>query len=470
MTATIGRKSSRKPAKPKPSSVILDAIERYHTLLTDEAAADADGALRADLKARGLYFGERPICRVLRPHFYLRENWEYLTRQTEVLLSAFMKAQGACIADSQLRAQLCLEPYEEQLFDVDAFADIPPWTSSRLDAFFMQDSSDLRFVEYNAETPAGIGYGDLLTKTFLKLEPMKRFQQQYAVHDFPGLGHLLGALLFAYKQFGGTASPQIAIVDWQEVPTLNEHEITRLYFERNGVPSVLADPRALEYRDGYLWAGDFRVDVIYKRVLISELIHRMGVDNPIVRAVRDKVVLMTNGFSAKLLAKKASLAFLSDEQNRRLFEPAERAVIEAHIPWTRRICERKTMYQGRPVDLLPLIAEHRERFVIKPNDEYGGSGVVLGWETSSEDWTATIHRALTTPHVVQERVNPVIRDFPTLLDDGKLDISPRFVDANPYVFYGKTVGGCLTRLSSVALLNVTAGGGSVVPMFVIEKK
>jgi hypothetical protein len=450
--------------------MIQEAIERYHELLTSEVAAEAHDRLQADLRARGLYFGDRPLCRVLRPHFYLRDNWEYLVHETQILLTAFTKMHGACLADSTLRAQLDLEPYEEQLFGLDAYADIPPWTSSRLDAFFMQDSHYLRFVEYNAETPAGIGYGDLLTEAFLKLEPMKRFQQYYVVYDFPGLGHLLGALLFAYKQWGGVENPQIAIVDWSEVPTLNEHEITRIYFERNNVPAVLADPRALEYRNGHLWVGDFRVDMVYKRVLISELIQRMGVDNPIVRAVRDKAALMTNGFSAKLLAKKASLAFLSDEQNSHLFDPDERAVIEAHIPWTRRIADRKTLYQGRPVDLLPFIAEHRERFVIKPNDDYGGHGVVLGWEASSEEWNAAIQRALTIPHVVQERVSPVIRDFPMLLDDGQLDISPRFVDADPYVFYGKTVGGCLTRLSSVALLNVTAGGGSVVPMFVIEKK
>jgi uncharacterized circularly permuted ATP-grasp superfamily protein len=450
--------------------MIQEAIDRYHGLLTDEVSADAHEALASRLKADGLYFGERPICRVLRPHFYLRENWDYLTRETEILLNAFTKAHGACLADPALRAQLDLEPYEEELFGVDAYADIPPWTSSRLDAFFMQDSGYLRFVEYNAETPAGIGYGDLLTEAFLQLEPMRLFQQDYVVHAFPGLGHLLGALVFAYKRLGGTENPQIAIVDWQEVPTLNEHEIARQYFERNDVRSVLADPRALEYRDGHLWAGDFRVDLIYKRVLISELIKRMGTDNPIVRAVRDKAVLITNGFSAKLLAKKASLAFLSDEQNSHLFNRAERTVIENHIPWTRCIRERKTVYQKRLVDLVPFIAEHRERFVIKPNDEYGGSGVVLGWEASVEEWNAAIRHALTTPHVVQERVDPVIRDFPMLLDNGTLDISPRFVDADPYVFYGKTVGGCLTRLSSVALLNVTAGGGSVVPMFVIEKR
>lgn len=450
--------------------MIVEAIERYHALLTDEVAGEAHDVLQTDLRARDLYFGDRPLCRVLRPHFYLRESWDYLTRETEVLLSAFTKVHGACIADAKLREQLDLEPYEEQLFGIDAYADIPPWTSSRLDAFYLQDSGYLRFVEYNAETPAGIGYGDLLTESFLKLEPMKRFQDHYKVYDFPGMGHLLGALLFAYKRSGGTEAPQIAIVDWQEVPTLNEHEITRIFFEQNDVSAVLADPRDLEYRDGHLWAGDFRVDMIYKRVLISELIDRMGLDNPIVQAVRDKNVLLTNGFSAKLLAKKASLAFLSDEQNRHLFDAAERAVIEAHIPWTRRVADRKTSYEGRPVDLLPFIADHRERFVIKPNDEYGGHGVVLGWEASSDEWNATIRTALTTPYVVQERVDPVIRDFPMMLDDGSLDISPRYVDADPYIFYGKTVGGCLTRLSSVALLNVTAGGGSVVPMFVIEKK
>jgi hypothetical protein len=94
----------------------------------------------------------------------------------------------------------------------------------------------------------------------------------------------------------------------------------------------------------------------------------------------------------------------------------------------------------------------------------------LGWVCSSEEWDATRREALIASFVVQERVRLVERDFPMLLDDGALNISPRYVDADPYVFYGKTVGGCLTRLSSVSLLNVTAGGGSVVPMFVVERK
>jgi uncharacterized circularly permuted ATP-grasp superfamily protein len=210
--------------------------------------------------------------------------------------------------------------------------------------------------------------------------------------------------------------------------------------------------------------------MVYKRVLISELIARAGIDSPIVQAVRDHSALMTNSFSAKLMAKKASLAFLSDSENAWLFSDAERAAIAAHIPWTRRVSERKTLYQGHEIDLLSFIADNRDRLVLKPNDEYGGKGVVIGWETTPEAWSAAIQDALVNPHVVQERVNLVFRDFPMLLDDGTLDISPRFVDANPYVFYGKTVGGVLTRLSSAALLNVTAGAGSVVPMFVLQPR
>lgn len=161
---------------------------------------------------------------------------------------------------------------------------------------------------------------------------------------------------------------------------------------------------------------------------------------------------------------------MSDDQNAFLFNDEELTAINAHIPWTRRVSERKTTYNGQEVDLLPFIVGNRDRLVLKPNDEYGGKGVVIGWESTAEQWIAALHNALVNPYVVQEKVHPVIRNFPMLLDDGTLDISPRFVDADPFVFYGQTVGGCLTRLSSVALLNVTAGGGSVVPMFVLEKK
>jgi uncharacterized circularly permuted ATP-grasp superfamily protein len=314
-----------------------------------------------------------------------------------------------------------------------------------------------------------MGYEDILAETFMELEPMKRFQKYYAVQSMPMLGKLLAALMRGYKDWGGQGMPNIGIIDWKHVPTLNEHVIIGRYFERLGMQAILADPRDLEYRKGHLYKGDFRIDLIYKRVLCSELISEMGLNNPIVQAIKDRSVFMTNSFSAKLLAKKASFALMSDEQNSYLFDAAQIAAINAHIPWTRRVSNRNTMYHGLEVDLLPFVSDHKEQFVVKPNDEYGGKGVVLGWEASQEAWDETLRLGLSEPFVIQERVEPIYKDFPAWIN-GRLDISERFVDANPYVFYGQTVHGCLTRLSSVALLNVTAGGGSVVPTFLLQKK
>ncbi len=445
-----------------------EAIARYHDLLTDDLALSASEELFARLKPLGLYFGARPICTVLRPHFYLADQWNYLRAETEILLSAFARAHEACAADAALRTQLDLEAYEEELFSADIGMAVP-WTTSRLDSFFMPGDWRLQFVEYNAETPAGMGYEDILAELFMELEPMKQFLKYYAVQSMPMQGRLLAAIMRGYRDWGGQGVPQIAIVDWGHVPTLNEHTIIRQFFEKHGVPTILADPRALEYRNHALWAGDFRVDLIYKRVLCSELIDEMGLSNPIVQAVKERAVYMTNSFSAKLLAKKASLAFMSDEQNAYLFTEDQCQVIARHIPWTRRVTERTTLYRGQPVDLLPFLVDNRDQFVLKPNDEYGGAGVVLGWEASAEQWDETLRKALTTPHVVQERVEPISRDFPAVIE-GRLDIRPRFIDANPYVFYGHTVHGCLTRLSSIALLNVTAGGGSVVPTFLLQQR
>jgi hypothetical protein len=65
------------------------------------------------------------------------------------------------------------------------------------------------------------------------------------------------------------------------------------------------------------------------------------------------------------------------------------------------------------------------------------------------------------------RATIAYEDFPRIDDQGKLDISQRLVDCDPFLFHGDSVGGCLTRLSTVTLLNVTAGGGSAAPAFLL---
>jgi len=174
-----------------------------------------------------------------------------------------------------------------------------------------------------------------------------------------------------------------------------------------------------------------------------------------------------NPFRCKLLHKKASFAVLSDEANAGLFSPQDLAAVARHIPWTRLVSDRSTCFHDQKIDLLPFIALHKDQFVVKPNDEYGGKGVVLGWEVDQVEWEAALQAAQESPHIVQERICIPSEPYPSLVDD-QVQIYDRLIDTNPYIWEGEYVSGCLTRLSTVELLNVTAGGGSMVPTFLIE--
>jgi hypothetical protein len=446
---------------------VREAIQRYHDLLDDETGRQSQAQLNDQLHRRELFFGERPLCTVLRPRFLSAEQYQHLRQAIANVMPAFARAHQAALAQPAFRAQFGLADWEEALIQDDPRFGTPSPTA-RMDTFFTAEA--LWLTEYNAETPAAAAYNDVLSEVFLGLPIMRRFERRYEVRPLPGRHHVLHALLDAYEQWGGRERPRIAILDWREVPTYSEFVLFQEYFRSQGYECLIADPHEFEYRDGRLLAdGITPVNLIYKRVLISELVERCGLEHAVVRAVRDGAVCMVNPFRCKILHKKASLAVLSDEANRHLFTASEARAIDTYIPWTRVVAERRTQYAGREIDLLPFVDDHKNDFVLKPNDEYGGKGIVLGWDVDGAQWTAALQTALSEPHIIQRRVPLPAEPYPSLVE-GRVQILDRMLDTNPYIWKGEYASSCLTRLSTAALLNVTAGGGSTVPTFVLEQR
>lgn len=449
--------------------VAAEAIARYHDGLSDDVAGASGEMLDRRLRDDGLYFGDRALCSVLRPRFMTAAQYRHVSRASRLVVSAMEKVRHAAMSDSSIREQFRLLDWEERLIHADPklLATSP---LSRLDAFFAPGVDGLKYTEYNAETPAGAGYNDALAQMFLDLPAMGAFREHFAVLPIPSGPSVIQVLLESYHAFRGVREmPSLVILDWREVPTYSEFVLFERLLRRAGVPTIIGDPRDAEYTNGVLTIAGTPVTLIYKRVLIDELVLQCGEDSPVVRAVQDGAVCMVNPFRCKLLHKKASLAVVSDERQASLLSAQERSAVARHVPWTRMVEERATEHGGAQVDLLPFIRDNRERLVLKPNDDYGGKGIVLGWTVSDDAWATALQTALDHPYIVQERVVLPSEPFPSWIDD-RLHIGDRMVDTAPFLAQQTVVEGCLTRIATDPLLNVTAGGGSNVPTFLVEDR
>lgn len=451
------------------------AIDDYHELLArGDLAAESSAWLDEQQRRQGLLFAGKPLCTVLRPRFLDAARYDHLRARLRPLLHALATVHGRALADLAFRRQLRLADWEETLLESDpGFRAASPL--SRMDAFFQGgyyggDPLDFRLTEYNAETPAGALYGDALSEVFLGMPVMREYVRRHDVRTLPAAHNVLHSLLRAYHEWSGRRElPRIGILDWREVLTWAEFGLSADYFRAQGLECVIADPREVEYRGGRLIADGVEIDLVYKRVLIHELIERGGMDHPIVRAVLEGAVCMVNPFRCKILHKKASLAVLSDEANADLFSAEQQAAIAALVPWTRVVEARTTTYAGRRVDLLEHLEAARDRLVLKPNDDYGGKGIVLGWQADADTWRGAITTALAEPYVVQERIAIPSEPYPAMVD-GSLVIADRIEDTAPFVFDGDLVDSLLSRLSTESLVNVTAGGGSSLPSMVVAQE
>lgn len=411
----------------------------------------------------GLLQGDRTTCPFLRPHIIPRTQYETIKRAAETLAGAFEKIANAALSDQELLNFLNLTYAEQEAARIEP-GHARLCVSSRLDS--LVSAKGFQFLEYNAESPAGVGDQMQLEKILFRLPALRHFLAANS-HWLPRPHRrLLKSLLNAYREWGGEEDkPRIAIIDWEGVPTRSEFRILKDYFVAEGYPTVIADPHDLEFNGDYLSVDGFRIDVVYKRVVTHELLGRFGLDHPLVDACRQGRVFMANSFRTKLAHKKSSFGILSDPAYQYLFDAPELEMIEKHIPWTRHAKPARTVFHGSEFDLEKLILNERGQFVLKPNDDYGGHGVFLGWETSQREWQAAVKAAFQSSYIVQERVVLEGITIPAYSDRVYLD--QLFVDFNPFLFQNE-VEGALIRLSANSLLNVTSGGGQTA-LLVLEE-
>jgi len=435
----------------------MDAVTRWHHLLSEHPVTPE--AFFESVRASGAIYRSAPLCFHRRPHFVTGPQIQRTARILATFHGIIRKVRAALMEEGlsgqqgTLAHQIDLDPQTLELARID-----PGYKSAavlaRVDCFTPKGHPWL--LELNGESPAGLAYTDALTELFKTDSIMDRFKH---FTSFSNSQAVVRAILQTYQSWDGyeNRAPRVAIVDFEGVPTTPEFELFVKHFRNAGVDCGIVDPRALEFNGKVLTHGVARIDVVYRRLLVRDILDRPEDCRALVDAYRAGAICMVNSLRTCLLHTKTLFALLHNTDFQMKLTPSEQKVIREHVPYTARLHHQPGPLT--PPGLMKEVLEKPEDWVLKPSTGHGGQGVVLGWEVSAETWAQAVAQA--GRHIVQRRVGDVRQMFPDARENFAL--REQMVGLDPFIIHGR-LAGLLCRLSDSALGNVTRGA-SVVPVF-----
>lgn len=248
---------------------------------------------------------------------------------------------------------------------------------------------------------------------------------------------------------GNQPLTSVAIVDDAPESQFLYHEFKLFVHlcQARGIVAQVCDARDLSLRDGSLWGGGQRIDLVYNR--LTDFIFEQPEHAALLEAYRSQSCVITPHPRAHALyADKRRLVILSDPEALLTLGalPEDAALLGRHIPRTRLVHEadREQLWQGR-----------KELF-FKPHSGYGGKAAYRGDKLTR----GVFEHVLAGGYVAQALVPPSSRVLCVAEERKALK-----VDIRCFAYDGQVQLIC-ARLYSGQTTNFRTAGGGFAPVYV----
>lgn len=448
-----------------------------------EAAERDYERIKSEIVRRKVVLGKTPINTFLTPLFVKSKQNTFLTTVSTKMFLILNKIIDLYFTEDSIAGEFILNSTEKKLIEIE-----PGYknqcTIMRVDAFLEpKNSNSLRILECNTDSPGGMSKVDEINKLFLESRTIKKFCSMYKIEEpIVSKQVLLEALLTCYKEFVKNRKivetkkikkykPVIAIVDLPTTKNIEEFMKIKRYFESWGVKTIVGFPENLKYDGKNLYLKNLKIDLVYKRVIVKELIEsttKIKGLNDLIVAYRAGDVCLINSLRVSLLNKHV-FSCLSDGRFDEYLTKEEIKLVKSVVPWTRNLIAGETVVpDGERRDMEKFLQSDKDLLVIKPSGDYGGKNVYIGRQVAEEKWLELLERAFKEKNwVVQKFINIPKYEFPIFSTRSNLKFEKMYVNVSPYVFNGKYASS-LVRVSREKVINVSRGGG-IVPLFVVKR-
>lgn len=396
-------------------------VQKIHKLCLDRPD-DFSRSVRAVTHALpGLHglLGGKPTPFSLTPYIFSTGEYRRMTKLISDLTAVFEFAGENILSDGELLAQY---GFPEEFLDI---LRIDPGYP-RLAPIFRIDGhierGVFRVVETNADGSAGMNDSNAIEQAVLATNIYRRIERESELKSMDMITPLSRMLC---RHAG-----RIGILDLPGVSTSSEFIVIRNSLRRIGRAAEIITLAELSYRER-LYARGKPVDVIYRRLVTRDALAHWQTLGPLLTAYARGQVRMVGSFRSELLHSKAILNLLHDPALQSKFPPADRRLILKHIPRSQKLdpaaCE--------------IALRQKNRWIIKPLDDYGSRGVSVGRDITAGKWRNALSSALKHgKYILQEYVeasrNPVIRPDAT----GRPRISNEMLSIGFFIYAGIPAG------------------------------
>lgn len=267
------------------------------------------------------------------------------------------------------------------------------------------DGSSFKLLEFNVGSELGGTDRAEINRALLEVDAFRRFATEHRL-DYVHTGQRIARMLrTAAVPVTGGADPVVALVEGNGglAPYLHLVRSFQEMMRTLGVEVVIGEIGQIRRRSGRLYLHGRPIDVVLRYFSADQI-----VDDPdgereaevVFRAHEDGEVVLWTTMESSLFANKGCLALLSEWRWRGAFSVAEAALLDRVLPWTR------TLGADAPAGLLEHCMDNREQLILKPRADFAGAGIVVGWETSEQEWKDALASCRERGYVVQERVCP----------------------------------------------------------------
>ncbi|MEG6615499.1 circularly permuted type 2 ATP-grasp protein [Peptococcaceae bacterium 1198_IL3148] len=343
-------------------------------------------------------FNNQTVPFLYNPLFFSTEDIKSFQGLTNTLMGILQKVIEKFISSPSFRIKFGFDQLLEELILVDPGyeVNIP---MSRFDIFYYRPGV-FKFCELNADGSSGMHKTNELERIFLNTAVVNQLKTKYQLSYYELIDTWVNESLKNYQQFNGHLDrPNVVIMDWQQAGNLKEFEAFKQAYENKGCRAAIADPRHLRYDGQKLYYRDMRVDLIYRRLVTSELISNHQQLTDFIQAYRAGAVCVIGPLRSEIIHNKIIFKILHHDTED-LLSAAEREFINKHVPYTAEFSGEESLFLK--------IQHNKDNFVLKPKDQYAAAGVYVGKDYSNTQWQRLTAQCWENNYLVQEYCQPFV--------------------------------------------------------------